>query len=40
MEEPNDELHEKQKLERRYGVGSGWTALGCIDVVTLISHYR
>ena len=38
MEEPSDELHEKQKPERRYGkrqtslaFGSGWMALGCIN---------
>ena len=38
MEEPSDELHEKQKPGRKYdrelpslGFGSEWTALGCLD---------
>ena len=36
MEEPSDELHDKQKHERRYGrrfmaFGSELTALGCIE---------
>ena len=46
-EEPDDGLHEEQKHGRKsdrrstsLAFGSGWTALGCIDPIYIISRSK